>query len=90
MKEEIVSYSYARSNLKDIMDMACDNHKSILVARKNGGNVVMVSEEDYDAMIETMYLLSSEKNRKRLRSALKGGGSTTYKNLQELKDAYKI
>ncbi len=90
MKEEMVSYSYARGNLKNIMDMACDNHESILVARKNGGNVVMLSEEDYDAMIETMYLLSSEKNRKRLRSALKGGKSTTYKNLQELKDAYNI
>jgi|APGre2960657468_1045069.scaffolds.fasta_scaffold277585_1 antitoxin YefM len=90
MKEEMVSYSYARSNLKSMMDMVCDNHESVLVARKSGGNVVMLSEEDYDSLMETMYLLSTEKNRKRLNSALKGGDSTTFKNLKELKDAYKI
>lgn len=90
MKEEIVSYSYARNNLKAAMDMACENHESIVIARKNGGNVVMVSEEDYDALIETIYLLSSSKNRSRLNSALKSGKATTYKNLKDLKNAYKI
>jgi antitoxin YefM len=72
------------------MDMVCQNHESVLVSRKSGGNVVMVSEEDYDALMETIYLLAPEKNRKRLASALKGGKSTTYKNLKELKNAYKI
>lgn len=90
MKEEMISYSYARSNFKATMDMVCDNHESVLVARKKGGNVVMVSEEDYDALMETIYLLSPEKNRKRLNSALKSEKSTTYKNLKELKNAYKI
>jgi antitoxin YefM len=90
MKDEMISYSYARSNFKTTMDMVCDNHESVLIARKSGGNVVMISEEDYDALMETIYLNSSKKNRERLESALKGGKATTYKNLKDLKNAYKI
>lgn len=90
MKEEVVSYSYARNNLKAMMDMACYNHESVMITRQSGGNVVLMSEEDFDGLMETLHLMSSKKNFNRLKSALNGGAATTYKNLNALKNAYKI
>lgn len=88
--EHILSYSYARNNLKRTLDLACDNHESIVITRKSGKNVVLLSQEDYDGIMETIYLTSSEENRKRIDESIKEKGGKQFKNLKELKNAYRI
>lgn len=66
-----INYSDLRKNLKYVMDQIITDHEPVIVTRRNGDNVVMVSYEDYSAIEETAYLLKSPKNAKRLRESVK-------------------
>lgn len=76
-----------RKNLSALMDAVNDDHEPLLVTRANGKPVLMVSVEDYDAMDETAYLMSSEANRKSLLRSLEQveAGNLVIKTLGELK-----
>lgn len=65
-----LSYSEIRKNLKTHFDSVCTEHLPLLVTRKRGENVVIISEEDYRSLEETAYLSRSHKNLKRLLEAL--------------------
>ena len=78
-----ISYSEMRQNLKSGFDKVCQDHEPILVIRKNGENVVVISEEDYRSLQETAYLCQSPHNLERLLQALNRTGG---KSLKEAKD----
>ncbi|HMT44104.1 MAG TPA: type II toxin-antitoxin system prevent-host-death family antitoxin [Chakrabartia sp.] len=67
---EIVTYSETRANLKAIMDRVVEDHTPTAITRQRGKPVVMVSLEDWNAMQETMYLLSTPNNAKRLLNSI--------------------
>lgn len=74
---EAVSYTYFRQHLKKVLDQVQDTHETLIVTRKNGANMVIVSQEDYNAMEETAYLMRSPANFDRLKSALDNSQSGT-------------
>ncbi len=84
---ESMSYSDFRENLKLSLDKVCNNHIPLLVTRKTGENVVVVSEDDYKSMEETAYLLSSPTNASRLQESLQESAKTrhVFKTIAELK-----
>ncbi|MBK8637305.1 MAG: type II toxin-antitoxin system Phd/YefM family antitoxin [Chromatiaceae bacterium] len=47
----------ARSKLYSLIDEAASTHRPIVITGKRG-NAVLVSEEDWNAIAETLYLLS--------------------------------
>ncbi|MCB1616148.1 MAG: type II toxin-antitoxin system Phd/YefM family antitoxin [Pseudomonadales bacterium] len=49
--------SEARSNLYRLMDQAAESHQPIVISGKRT-NSVLVSAEDWEAIQETLYLLS--------------------------------
>jgi antitoxin YefM len=63
---EAISYTAVRQDLANVMDKVCKDHSPVIVTRKKSGSVVIVSQEDYEAMEATTYLLRSPKNTKRL------------------------
>ncbi len=65
-----MSYSKLRNNLKSALDQVAQNHEVIRIERSRGGDVVLVSSEDYDALAETAYLLRSPANARRLTEAV--------------------
>ena len=65
-----LSYSEMRQNLKDCLDKVCLEHIPLLITRKRGDNVVVMSEEDYRSLEETAYLTRSPKNLQRLLESL--------------------
>ncbi|MFG3818859.1 type II toxin-antitoxin system Phd/YefM family antitoxin [Limnothrix redekei] len=67
---DAISYSALRANLAGTMDRVCDDREPIVVTRKNGRSVVMLSLEDYASLAETAYLLRSPENAKRLLGAV--------------------
>ena len=67
---QVVNFTEARNNLKSIFDTVYNNSEEVIVNRKNGENVVIISLADYNAMKETDYLLSTPKNRERLLTSL--------------------
>jgi len=52
------------------MDKVNDDHAPLLVTRSGGKPAVLISLDDYAAMDETTYLLSSPNNAERLKAAL--------------------
>lgn len=63
---DVVTYSHARQNLKEVMDRATDDHMPVVISRRDGKPAVLVSLEDWNGMQETAYLLGNEANRKAL------------------------
>ncbi len=53
----ILSASDARANLYRLIDQAAESHEPIFISGKRGG-AVLVSEQDWNAIQETLYLLA--------------------------------
>lgn len=51
-----VTYSELRQNLATLMDKVCDDHAPLLVTRRNGRSVIMMSVDDYEEMDATTHL----------------------------------
>ncbi len=69
-----VSYSQLRNNLAFYMDKVCDARVPLLVTRRNARNVVLMSADDYDSLIETVHLLKSPANSARLLRSINDAG----------------
>ncbi len=67
---QAVLYSQARNNLRSIINQVCDNFEEFIITTKEKQSVVIISQEEYNSMKETMYLLSSKNNRDRLIQAV--------------------
>lgn len=68
---QMISFDEAKQNLATICEQACQNHEPYLVkGESNSQNVVILSLEDYNAWIETHYLLSNSSNAKWLLTSL--------------------
>jgi len=61
-----VSYSKLRDNLAAYMDEVCNGRAPLVITRRNARSVVLMSEEDYDGLMETVHLLNSPANAARL------------------------
>ena len=46
---QVYSYSETRNRLKAIMDIVCKDGETVIVTRKDGQNVVMLSLDDFNA-----------------------------------------
>ena len=66
-----VSYSELRNKLASYMDQVCDDRAPLLVTRQNARSVVLISEEDYEGLMETVHLLKSPANAARLLRSIK-------------------
>jgi antitoxin YefM len=61
-----ISYTELRQNLAKYMDEVCDGRDALHVTRQNARSVVMISEEEYESIQETLHLLRSPANAERL------------------------
>lgn len=60
-----INVEYARNNLYDLVNMAINDSEVINISTKNG-NAVLISEADYNSLIETLYLSSDPAYKKSL------------------------
>jgi antitoxin YefM len=65
-----VSYTELRANLAKYMDEVCDTRAALHITRQNARSVVLLSEEEYEGMLETLHLLRSPANAARLLRSL--------------------
>jgi antitoxin YefM len=61
-----ISYSQLRNNLAFYVDEACKDRAPLFVVRRNARSVVLMSEDDYEGLMETVHLLKSPTNAARL------------------------
>ncbi|MER7002369.1 type II toxin-antitoxin system prevent-host-death family antitoxin [Dactylosporangium sp. NPDC000555] len=62
---QAISASEARKSLFPLIEQVNNDHTPIEIVSKRG-NAVLVSKEDWDAIVETNYLLRSPANAKHL------------------------
>ena len=67
---QAVLYSQARNNLRDIINQVCNNFEEFIITTKEKQSAVLISQDEYNSMKETLYLLSSKNNRDRLLDAV--------------------
>lgn len=67
---DVLTYSDIRARLKDVMDGVVDDRAPVVVTRKRGEAAVMVSLADWNAMEETLHLLSRSAKARRLAEAI--------------------
>ena len=57
-----VNYTTLRDNMKTYMDKITDDYETMIVTRKDNKNVVMLSEESYNNMMENIYVMGNKGN----------------------------
>ena len=63
---QTVTYSEARENLDAVMDKAASDRAPVMITRQRGENVVLISASEWAGMEETLHLMASPANAKRL------------------------
>ena len=84
---KVTSYTDLRQNLAAHLDRVSDDHEPLLVTRSNGAHAIVLSLEDYNAMNETEYILSSKANADHLRESIaqmKRGETAGATSIEEL------
>lgn len=66
----ILTFSEARAGLKQAMDDVCRDHEPAVITRQRGEHVVLISLDDFNSMQETLHLLGSPANAKRLSESI--------------------
>jgi antitoxin YefM len=67
---EVLNYTEFRRNLAKSLDMVNDDAETMVVSRTKGKNVVVMGLAEYNSIMETLHLVKSEANRKRLQEAI--------------------
>lgn len=57
-----VNYTNLRENMKAYMDKITEDYETMIVTRKNNKNIVMLSEETYNNLMENVYLMGNKAN----------------------------
>ena len=57
-----VNYTNLRDNMKSYMDKVTDDYETMIVTRKNNKNVVMLSEEVYNNLMENIHVMGNKAN----------------------------
>jgi antitoxin YefM len=81
-----ISASEARSRLFPLIQEVNDNHEPVRINSK-AGDAVLMSADDFDSWQETIYLLRSPANARRLMEAVardKSGQASAAKTMEEL------
>lgn len=81
-----ISASEARRDLFPLIKRVNEDHTPVRISSK-GGDAVLMSADDYEAWQETVYLLRSPANARRLLEAVardRAGEGTVAKTLEEL------
>ncbi len=61
-----ITYTEARETLSATMNQVCEDHNPVVITKSRNTSVVMMALDDYEALVETCYLLRSPRNAQRL------------------------
>lgn len=84
-----VNYSGLRENMKACLDKVSDDYETLVVTRKKNRNVVIISEEAYNNLLENSYIRADNANYEWLMESkrqLENGNSAAHE-LTEVEDA---
>lgn len=89
---EITSPTEARNDFFKLLDRVVQNHQVYIIKRREGENVALIAESDLLSLVETVYLLRSPGNARRLIDAMEESktGKIKPQTIQELQQELGI
>lgn len=80
---QVISYTDARNSLKAVLDGVVDNADVTLITRRDADNAIVMSQDYFDSLMETVHLLSSPGNAAHLKTSIEQyrSGKTEQKGL---------
>lgn len=57
-----VNYTNLRDNMKSYMDRVTEDYETVVVTRKDNKNVVMLSQESYNNLMENIHVMGNKSN----------------------------
>ena len=84
---DAISYSNARARFAKVMDQVNRDRDGIIITRQNGSSAVLMSLADYESWQETLHLLRSPANARRLLDSVASAkkGKARVRKLADLK-----
>jgi antitoxin YefM len=67
---KITSPTDARNDFFKLLDLVVENHQVYIINRRDSENVALIAESDLVSLVETVYLLRSPANARRLLDAI--------------------
>ena len=64
------SYSFARAHLAELCNQVAADREAVIIRRRNGEDVALISADELSSILETVHLLRSPKNAERLIAAI--------------------
>jgi antitoxin YefM len=80
------NYTEFRNELKHYLDDVEFNNETLIIKRGSGKGTVLISLDEYNSIMETLHLLKSRKNAKRLFESIeqmKTGKKAQHKLIEE-------
>ena len=65
------TYTSARRNLEELLDEVTQNRETVIIRRGDGDDVAMIAADELRGLVETLHLLRSPENARRLLTALR-------------------
>lgn len=84
---DAMSFSELRKNLKAACDKVCSEHEPLLIKRRNGEDVVILSRADYESLDETARIELNPYQSAHLKASMAEvarGEMVTFKNTEAL------
>jgi len=66
-----ISVNQFRDNLRYYADLATKNHEPVTVTRRNGGDFVVLSVDDWASVEETLFVLQNESLMQQIQASAK-------------------
>ncbi len=66
----VINFTEARKSLKRVLDRVVDDADCTVIARRDAEDVVVMSVDHYNSLMETVYLLRSPANAARLAQSI--------------------
>lgn len=82
------TYTNVRTNLAKFLDKVVEDREMVVIQRRGHEDVAMISADELNSLLETLYLLRSPKNAERLLTALERSRAKT--ELPQSLEAFKV
>ncbi len=67
---QVVSYTEARNSLKAVLDSVVDNADCTIITRRDAANAVVMSQDYFNSLMETVHLLKVPANAAHLQASI--------------------
>jgi len=81
-----LNYTHLRNHMKEAFDKVSDEYETIIVTRKEAKNIVMLSEESYNNLLENVHVRAELANYEWIRQSLADAKAGKYTARELLED----